>query len=626
MIWLALILILLAIILFFAFVPALGNGDPYLPSLEEANRLKETTPVEEDSRKTFGHGSLEKRGDLYVLKLRGSPYEMGYQHGALLEREIRQGAVPFYDRVVDNVSPFKQMGPVRRWFLAQYFDWAVYRPLLIHSPRGFVEELKGLADGSGLPFPVVFRGNMLSELNMNLEKRLSKAPTKHLQRSECTSFAAFGEMTPDGGLIVGRNTDYWGVGLWDQYHTVMFYEPAQGFRFANVSSAGLLKCNACMNEKGICLGGHFLFSDDVQPEGAGFTALEIEIMKNAASVDDAYRLVADSPRAGAFAYLVADGQRGDAGVIEASASTAGLRRAENGQIWETNFGTTEAFRPHDLRLRYGIGRNPVSRYERMRQLLDENRGQIDPQKAAHFMGDHWDVCAEDVRPSGLIISTLANVTSAVFDPTSFDFWVAAGPSPAANNPYTGFNLMRELDGDPYDVDPPHLTPNPYVESDAFQALRNYYDVMVRLTIPPINASRALEILQELVRTWPNEGGYRLILAKLLLKRGQATAAREHLVHTSGRISASERAQIHLLIGFTHDLEGTRNQALMYYHEALRTQTETEMETPGTGERDPLRTINPFVLSDARKHLRTPFTIKDAAKIEVSPDMSGLYDR
>jgi hypothetical protein len=242
------------------------------------------------------------------------------------------------------------------------------------------------------------------------------------------------------------------------------------------------------------------------------------------------------------------------------------------------------------------------------------------------MGDHWDVCAEDVRPSGQIISTLANVTSAVFDPTSFDFWVAAGPSPVANNPYTGFNLMRELDGDPYEVDPPRLTPNPYVESDAFQALRSYYDVMVKLTIPPVDAPHALEILQELVRAWPNEGSYRLILAKMLLKRGQAAAAREHLGHTSGRISASERAQIHLLIGFTHDLEGTRDQALMHYREALKTQTETELEIPDTDERDVLKTINPFVLSDARKHLRTPFTIQDAAEIEVSPDMSGLYDR
>ena len=626
MIWLALILVLLAAVLVFAFLPALGSGDRYLPSPEEVNRLKETTTVEEDGRRVFGRGSLEQRDGLYVLRLRGSPYEMGYQHGALLAREIRQGAVPFYDQVVDNTSPFNQMSPTKRWFLARYFDWTIYRPLLTHSPKSFVEELKGLAGGSGLPFPVVFRGNMLSELKMNLQKRLGKGYARHLRRSECTSFAAFGEMTQDGGLIMGRNTDYWGVGLWDKFHIVMFYEPAEGFCFANVSSAGLLKCNSCMNERGVCLGGHFLFSDDVQPTGIGFTALELQIMKQAASVDDAYRLVADSPRAGAFAYLIADGQRGDAGVIEASASAAGLRRAENDRIWETNFGTTEAFRPHDLGLRYGISKNPISRYERMRQLLDGNRGQVDPQRAAHFMGDHWDMCSEDTRPTGHIISTLANVTSAVFDPTGLNFWVAAGPSPVANNPYVGFSLTGELAGEPYAVDPPRLAPNPYVESDLFPALRRYYDVMVKLTIPPTDEQRALEILQELVRQWPDQAGYRLILAKMLLKGEQAAAAREHLAQTSGNISASERAQIHLLIGFTHDLEGTRDKALIHYREALRAETGAEMRVPQVAERDPLKTINPFVLSDARKHIRMPFTIKDAANVEVSPGMSGLYDR
>jgi hypothetical protein len=627
MIWLALVLLLLLVAaLIFAFLPALGSGDRYLPSPEELKRLREAAIVEADGRRVLGRGSLEQRDGLYVLRLKGSPYEMGYQHGALLAGEIRQGAVPFYDRVVENTSPFNTMSPAGRWFVARYLDWTLYRPLLTHAPRSFVEELKGLADGSGLPFPVIFRGNMLSELKMNLEKRVGRGYSRRLQRSECTSFAASGEMTPDGGLIVGRNTDYWGVGLWDKYHIVMFYEPDDGFRFVNVSSAGLLKCNSCMNEKGICLGGHFLCSDDVRPRGAGFTALELQIMKQATSVDEAYRLVADSPRAGAFAYLIADGQRGDAGVIEASASAVGLRRAENDRVWETNFGTTEEFRPHDLCLRFGISKNPISRYERMRQLLDQNQGQVDPQRAAHLMGDHWDMCAEDARPTGHIISRLLNVTSAVFDPVSFDFWVAAGPAPAANNPYVGFNLMHELAGEPYAVDPPRLAPNPYAESDLFPALRRYYDVKVKLTIPPTDEQGALEILGELVRQWPDEAAYRLILAKMLLKQGQATAAREHLAQMSGHISPSERAQIHLLIGFTHDLEGTRDQAVIHYREAVRAGTGAEMNVPHTPERDPLKTVNPFVLSDARKRIRRPFTIRDAAGIEVSPDMSGLYDR
>ena len=48
--------------------------------------------------------------------------------------------------------------------------------------------------------------------------------------------------------------------------------------------------------------------------------------------------------------------------------------------------------------------------------------------------------------------------------------------------------------------------------------------------------------------------------------------------------------------------------------------------PHAGAGHLLKTVNPFVLSDGRKDVRKPFAIKDAAKIEVSPDMSGLYDR
>ena len=46
-----------------------------------------------DNKKYFKDAWMEKRGDLYVLHLKGSPYEVGYQHGILMKEEIKKGAV-----------------------------------------------------------------------------------------------------------------------------------------------------------------------------------------------------------------------------------------------------------------------------------------------------------------------------------------------------------------------------------------------------------------------------------------------------------------------------------------------------------------------------------------------------
>ncbi|RJP72597.1 MAG: hypothetical protein C4532_05890 [Candidatus Abyssobacteria bacterium SURF_17] len=599
--------------------PILGHGSEYVPNSEEIRWLRSTSVVQDEKgRKAFGRATLERRGGLNVLKLFGSHYEMGYQHGALLRDEIQRGAVPFYGRPTENLAPFKHMNKVMRVLLAKYFDWKIYRPLLKCSPRQYLAEVKGLADGSGLSFADVFRGNMLSDLNMNLIKVLEKKALKQGGTDGCTSFAAFGNATVDGSLIMGRNTDYTGGGLWDRYQTVVFYEPEDGHKFVSVSSAGLIKCNSCMNEKGICLGAHFLFLDDTKADGVSFTFLEMEIMKKAGSVEDAIAVVSQNPRAGAFAFLIVDGKANEAAVIEASANHVGVRRPEDGVIWETNMATTEPILSADVLLRNGIGKNPIARFERMRMLIHENKGKITPELAAQFMGDHMDMCSDSLRPAGGIISQVSNLTSVVFRPSNFDFWVADGLSPVCNNAYRGFNLMEELADGYGTAKPTMLEPNEYVKTPDYTALRKYYEAMVSFTVPPTDENAALAHLEEAIALRPQEALYRRLTARMLLRRARAADAAEHLRRALECVqSPSERAQAHLLLGFANDLLGRRNDAVQCYQDALN--------VPSSGKNGVLSAVNPFVLADAKRFAQAAFSSDDAKKIEVSFEIIAKHD-
>ena len=610
--------ILIFLVVFLLYQP-LGKGSEYRPQDEEPEHLNRTR-FDEDKyfRRTFGRASLEERKGLFILKLKGSRYEMGLQHGKLLKQQIHKGVVSYHADFVGNFSGLKKAPWIIRRFYQHYLDWKFYRPLMKYAPRDFLEEIKGLADGCDLPFDLVLRGNLLSEVNMNRVVFNQKKQLRNLPQSECSSFAAYGHLTEDGSMLVGRNTDYSGAGLWDRYQTIFFYEPVDGYRFVNIGTAGLLKSNSCMNEAGLCLGGHFLYSEDVSTKGIGFTALEYEIMTKTSSMGEAYRLVSSSARAGAFAFLIASAREKEACVIECTASKSDIRFAEKGVIYETNFMTTPALKPVDFLIRHGLGKNPKARYARFEQVLAEFSGQITPQKAAEFMGDHYNICSQSFRPLGDVIATLNNLTSVVFNPDRLVFWVASGLAPVCNNPYYGFDFNAEYSDQVSSFKPSVLAPNNYIRTVGYETLKRYYPIRKAVKIESANPTEYFSEIEQIVKTVPGESVYRIVLAKILLSMNQPEKAEEHLrMSQEGILSLNEQAQVDLLFGFSYDLRGEHNKALPYYHSILSLHNISDM--------DILSSVNPFLALQAKKYSRKGFSTKNLQELDISLDMNSLLD-
>jgi tetratricopeptide (TPR) repeat protein len=233
-----------------------------------------------------------------------------------------------------------------------------------------------------------------------------------------------------------------------------------------------------------------------------------------------------------------------------------------------------------------------------------------------------DMCSDSMRPAGGIISQVTNMTSAVFSPSDFNFWVADGLAPVCNNPYLGFNLMNELADAPADAPaeapPQTLPPNEYVETRNYQALRKYYEAMVSASVPPTDMDSALARLDEAIALCPDEAIYRRLAAKLLLSQWDAAAASEHLMKALECVqSPNERAQTLLLLGFSEDLQGNRDAALKLYVQVLKS---------GAASGDNiLPAVNRFVLADAEKYSRIPYTLNDTKHLEVNFEIVAKYD-
>jgi hypothetical protein len=75
--------------------------------------------------------------------------------------------------------------------------------------------------------------------------------------------------------VVPRFGDY--VEFDPQLRQLVFQNPDDGYAYVRASSAGLIKCNTCMNEHGIALGGHLLFSYDTAPGEVGATVISFTL-------------------------------------------------------------------------------------------------------------------------------------------------------------------------------------------------------------------------------------------------------------------------------------------------------------------------------------------------------------
>ena len=234
-----------------------------------------------------GKGYLERRGGLLVLHVKGSPYEMGYQHGKLLRSHVRALMRVLLDEFAGQTFKLSSSGPeVRvREFLRVLFQ--AQRPFY---RKRFIQEMKGLADGAGIPLQRVFVANHLPEL------------------FHCSGFALIGRATVGGEVLHGRVLDYM-TDAHLQDHAVLIVAEPEGFNaFVNVGFAGFIGSVTGINDHHVAIGemggGGQLFW-----AGEPMSFLVRRVLEEADSVEKAVSIFRSSPRTCEYYYVISDGLR-----------------------------------------------------------------------------------------------------------------------------------------------------------------------------------------------------------------------------------------------------------------------------------------------------------------------------
>ncbi|HIE44023.1 MAG TPA: hypothetical protein EYP78_04425 [Candidatus Omnitrophica bacterium] len=127
-----------------------------------------------------------------VLLLQGTPYQMGYQHGVLLRKEVKE----IVDKVL-AISFSEKPGWIEK----------AYEKTKEFIPTRYTEEMRGLAEDAGIPLEKIVQANLFPEL------------------FHCTGAVFFGKATKDREFFHIRILDYMTEANLQKNSVVMVYRP-----------------------------------------------------------------------------------------------------------------------------------------------------------------------------------------------------------------------------------------------------------------------------------------------------------------------------------------------------------------------------------------------------------------
>ena len=375
---------------FFDTVPDLMNNhvEPLGPATGERRLIA-----------TEGRGRLEEIDGTLVLFMKGTPREMGHQHGTLMKRQVRD----LVKRVLYGVgvgSSFEKGS----WFFGD-IEGAVAR-VQPYVDRKYLDEMDALAAAAGVHPQESRLANFFPEM------------------FHCTGFSLFGKATVGGRMYHGRVLDYMrGVGL-EQNAVVMVYQPTDGrYAWVNVGYAGFTGTVTAMNEKGISIGemgGGGYGNWDGKP----MAQLLREVMERSSTLDQAVEIMRKGPRTCEYYYVISDAK---------NKSAVGIASTHD---------KFEVIRPGEShpRLEHAIEdavlMSADDRYQELARRVKAGYGKFDADSARALM----------TRP----VCMTSNIQSVLFAPETLDFWVANADSTnvASHARYTKYNLRELLDSEP----------------------------------------------------------------------------------------------------------------------------------------------------------------------------------
>ena len=487
------------------------------PTLERTPDIVGQRVEEADGRRRLGRAWIARRQGILRMYLEGDPFTLGYCNAALTQEYIREQEASLIRTVKQYVPSDLSLWALRKLVLLRNRDLSSY------IARRYKLEIYGLSRGGRDPFPEL--GPLYSRLlNYHAAHDISHAYMDH-PLVGCTSFAAWGEATRDGHLLVGRNFDFAAGRCFDENKVVVRVKPDEGLGFISVSWPGLVGVVTGINDARIVVSVNAAQSSDTRRIGTPVSIVVRDVMQHAATLQEAVDTIRKSQVFVADCYLVADGKTGEAVVVERTPLEAAVRRGSGNYIICSNHFLSGPLGDDEGNVGYVAKGTSAARYDRMEALVAGSKEPLTPEAAAAILRDRVvPGVAAPVLGHQAAINSITATHSVVVDATAGIIWVSA--SPHQLGAYVPFGLER-FENPPGAADIP---PDPLLADGSY---KRCVDARSRLE----RAARAIKTkdweaaatdLREAAKLAPNLYLPHLLLGRVAVSQEKWAEAKEHL--------------------------------------------------------------------------------------------------
>lgn len=456
-----------------------------------------------DTMFTTNNGLLAKnkygQWELYVA---GDPYQIGLQTGSL-SRELMAFQETAFLGKVEELVPSKTKQYLLRKVLAWY-----NRKMYLHVPEEYKAEILGVSKYAGDDYDYI-ADDYLRLLYFHSAHDIGHA-LQDLALVGCSSFAAWGNKTEDGSLIIGRNFDFYAGDDFAKNKIIAFIKPTNGYNFMSVTWAGMIGVVSGMNDQGLTVTINAGKSDIPLAAKTPISILTREILQYASTIDEAIAIAKKRQVFVSESIFIGSAKDKRAITIEVSPNNFGVYDVANSdQLICSNHFLSDAYANDENNLKQIAESHSQYRFERMEELLTETP-KLTVEKAVAILRNKDGLDDKTIGYGNeKALNQLLAHHGVVFKPEQGLVWVSANPYQLGE--FVAYDLNKIFKEEPSNtlaksVHNEDLT----MEADPFQftqAYLNYekYRVLSREVSKAISTENHVDqvVLDALISTNPN---------------------------------------------------------------------------------------------------------------------------
>ncbi len=268
-----------------------------------------------------------------LVKLSGTPYQMGYWHGYHLAENVK--------RMTDNYTKtILESYDVPEFLIPAFYEIGtlIAKTNTMFIPEEYKQEMQGISDGAqaagyNVDYEDVLLLNIGFDVGLSIYSPLITTFPSLDESISCDAFVVHGNGTEEeGDVFMGRNFMFPGDPF-SRVALLMEFDPENGKKFVSVTAPGFVGVTSAMNEEGVGIGMDMIYSIDSIPlmTGKGTLLAAREAVQYSDGRHEAKEIIEGSIRGAPWIYVIGAGEGENVGgtILEISSRLSSARESDD---------------------------------------------------------------------------------------------------------------------------------------------------------------------------------------------------------------------------------------------------------------------------------------------------------